>query len=226
MYVPACYRNQKPVIDVDRLVVKPWGVSYSGGSFKFTILDTNGRKAVTQGAFFLKKSPSLIYPNPRRTHPFPFGPRVVAQLPQTSYMALQTPYSLFGLGRTNNYVEVCPFSSISSTHSLSLNTYVFGEPKELVYRNDDAFRPALDVDRRGDPKLPSRHQPTGRLARHGLGRGQVELAAVSVSGGVCPLGDGLDRAGRVGVGGDRWVFTFERKSTVPLFFSFLSLLFF
>lgn len=29
----------------------------------------------------------------------------VAQLPQTSYQALQTPYSFFGLGRTNNYIE-------------------------------------------------------------------------------------------------------------------------
>ncbi|CED84767.1 Predicted membrane protein [Phaffia rhodozyma] len=55
----------------------PYGVAYSGASFKFTILDTNGRKAVTQ----------------------------VAQLPQTAYMALQMPYALFGLGRTNNYVE-------------------------------------------------------------------------------------------------------------------------
>jgi integrin alpha FG-GAP repeat containing protein 1 len=27
------------------------------------------------------------------------------QLPQSAYFALQTPYSLFGLGRTNNYVE-------------------------------------------------------------------------------------------------------------------------
>lgn len=29
----------------------------------------------------------------------------VGQLPQTSYHALQTPYSFFGLGRTNNYIE-------------------------------------------------------------------------------------------------------------------------
>lgn len=31
--------------------------------------------------------------------------RPVAQLPQTAYHALGTPYSYFGLGRTNNYVE-------------------------------------------------------------------------------------------------------------------------
>ena len=30
----------------------------------------------------------------------------MAQLPQTSYHALHTPYSFIGLGRTNNYVEV------------------------------------------------------------------------------------------------------------------------
>jgi len=30
---------------------------------------------------------------------------LVGQLPQTSYQSLQTPYSFFGLGRTNNYIE-------------------------------------------------------------------------------------------------------------------------
>lgn len=29
----------------------------------------------------------------------------MAQLPQTSYHSLQTPYTFFGLGRTNNYIE-------------------------------------------------------------------------------------------------------------------------
>lgn len=29
----------------------------------------------------------------------------VAQLPQTSYHSLHTPYAFFGLGRTNNYIE-------------------------------------------------------------------------------------------------------------------------
>lgn len=33
------------------------------------------------------------------------GRIAVGQLPQTGYMSLQTPYSYFGLGRTNNYVE-------------------------------------------------------------------------------------------------------------------------
>ncbi|KAI8381145.1 uncharacterized protein BYT42DRAFT_565436 [Radiomyces spectabilis] len=56
---------------------KPYGVSYPGATFKFTVLDTSGVKRAHQ----------------------------VSQLSQTSYLCLQTPYSLFGLGRTNNYVE-------------------------------------------------------------------------------------------------------------------------
>ncbi|KAL7415849.1 hypothetical protein BDY24DRAFT_380292 [Mrakia frigida] len=72
----ACQGLCQPV-NSTRPKYHPFGVSYSGASVKFTILDTSGRKAVTQ----------------------------VAQLPQTSYLSLQTPYSLFGLGRTNNYVE-------------------------------------------------------------------------------------------------------------------------
>ncbi|KAF8894778.1 hypothetical protein BD779DRAFT_1609403 [Infundibulicybe gibba] len=55
----------------------PFGVSYSGASFKYTVLDTSGHRSAAQ----------------------------VGQLPQTSYHALQTPYSFFGLGRTNNYIE-------------------------------------------------------------------------------------------------------------------------
>ncbi|KAF0336923.1 integrin alpha N-terminal domain-containing protein [Gigaspora margarita] len=55
-----------------------YGVSYSGASYKFTILDTSGVKRANQ----------------------------VAQYPQSAYQALQLPYSLFGLGRTNNYVDL------------------------------------------------------------------------------------------------------------------------
>lgn len=55
----------------------PFGVSYSGASYKYTVLDTSGRRSAAQ----------------------------VGQLPQTSYHALQTPYAFFGLGRTNNYIE-------------------------------------------------------------------------------------------------------------------------
>ncbi|KAF9453642.1 hypothetical protein P691DRAFT_812990 [Macrolepiota fuliginosa MF-IS2] len=51
--------------------------SYSGASYKYTVFDTSGHRSAAQ----------------------------VGQLPQTSYHALQTPYSFFGLGRTNNYIE-------------------------------------------------------------------------------------------------------------------------
>nr|KAJ3422011.1 hypothetical protein HK105_001523 [Polyrhizophydium stewartii] len=56
---------------------KPYGVNYAGGTLKYTVLDTNGRRRATQ----------------------------IPQLPQSAYMALHTPYMLFGLGRTNNYIE-------------------------------------------------------------------------------------------------------------------------
>ncbi|SPO34644.1 uncharacterized protein PSFLO_00115 [Pseudozyma flocculosa] len=56
---------------------RPWGTNYGGASYKFTVLDPNGIRRAQQ----------------------------VGQLPQTSYRSLLTPYSYFGLGRTNNYVE-------------------------------------------------------------------------------------------------------------------------
>ncbi|KIM49554.1 hypothetical protein M413DRAFT_438743 [Hebeloma cylindrosporum] len=55
----------------------PFGVSYSGATYKYTVLDTAGHRSAAQ----------------------------VGQLPQTAYQSLQTPYSFFGLGRTNNYIE-------------------------------------------------------------------------------------------------------------------------
>ncbi|WWC89342.1 uncharacterized protein L201_004263 [Kwoniella dendrophila CBS 6074] len=55
----------------------PLGVSHSGATYKFTILDTLGHRVAQQ----------------------------VSQLPQTGYHSLHTPYAYFGLGRTNNYVE-------------------------------------------------------------------------------------------------------------------------
>jgi integrin alpha FG-GAP repeat containing protein 1 len=56
---------------------KPWGASLPGASYKFTVLDPNGLRRAQQ----------------------------VGQQPQSSYRSLLTPYSYFGLGRTNNYVE-------------------------------------------------------------------------------------------------------------------------
>ncbi|OBZ75437.1 T-cell immunomodulatory protein [Grifola frondosa] len=55
----------------------PFGVSYSGATYKYTVLDTSGRRSAAE----------------------------VGQLPQTAYHSLLTPYVYFGLGRTNNYIE-------------------------------------------------------------------------------------------------------------------------
>jgi len=56
---------------------QPSGASTSGASYKYTILDTSGRRSAAQ----------------------------VPQLPQTSYQALNMPYAFFGLGQTNNYIK-------------------------------------------------------------------------------------------------------------------------
>ncbi|KAI9596507.1 hypothetical protein BDF19DRAFT_437639 [Syncephalis fuscata] len=56
---------------------RPYGVNYHGASFKYTVIDRKGHKHAKE----------------------------VVQLPQSAYLSLQLPYSLFGLGRTNNYVE-------------------------------------------------------------------------------------------------------------------------
>ncbi|BGP45902.1 hypothetical protein JCM10450v2_001737 [Rhodotorula kratochvilovae] len=56
---------------------RPFGASSPGASFKFTVLDPTGARRSTQ-----------------------YG-----QLAQSTYSSLLTPYSYFGLGRTNNYVE-------------------------------------------------------------------------------------------------------------------------
>ncbi|KAH7099716.1 hypothetical protein BKA62DRAFT_709222 [Auriculariales sp. MPI-PUGE-AT-0066] len=58
-------------------MAKPFGVSYSGATYKYTVLDTTGARSAAQ----------------------------VGQLPQTAYHSLNTPYAFFGLGRTNNYIE-------------------------------------------------------------------------------------------------------------------------
>ena len=63
---------------VDELTgLQPYGVSYSGATYKYTVFDTAGQRSAAQ----------------------------VGQLPQTGYHALHTPYAFFGLGRTNNYIE-------------------------------------------------------------------------------------------------------------------------
>lgn len=56
---------------------KPYGVNYVGAVFKYTYTDLSGKTQIATGT----------------------------QLPQSAYLALNTPYILFGLGRTSNYIE-------------------------------------------------------------------------------------------------------------------------
>ena len=65
-----------------------------GGTIKYSVIDTRGVHRATQ----------------------------IPQLPQTAYGALYTPYSLTGLGRTNNYIEDL-FVGVSNNDSVSYATY-------------------------------------------------------------------------------------------------------
>ncbi|KAJ3074923.1 hypothetical protein HDU98_009801 [Podochytrium sp. JEL0797] len=56
---------------------KPYGVNYFGATLKYIVTNADGEKRATQ----------------------------LSQLPQSSYFSLNTPYTLSGLGRTNNYIE-------------------------------------------------------------------------------------------------------------------------
>eukprot|EP00742_Colponemidia_sp_Colp-10_P006703 GILJ01007185.1.p1 GENE.GILJ01007185.1~~GILJ01007185.1.p1 ORF type:complete len:649 (+),score=110.23 GILJ01007185.1:37-1947(+) len=68
----------------------PYGVNAPGISFKFTYTDLDGDKHAQQGA----------------------------QLYCSSYLCLQNPFSLYGLGRTNNYIEEFYMGvTIKSTHA-------------------------------------------------------------------------------------------------------------
>jgi integrin alpha FG-GAP repeat containing protein 1 len=65
----------------------------------------------------------------------------VAQLPQTSYQSLLTPYAFFGLGRTNNYIENLFVGSTkhSSQHFINLEMVI---PNSKIVINPS---PADDV---------------------------------------------------------------------------------
>jgi integrin alpha FG-GAP repeat containing protein 1 len=71
----------------------PFGVSYSGASYKYTVLDTSGQRSAAQ----------------------------VGQLPQAAYHSLLSPYSFFGLGRTNNYIENLFVGSTKHTEKHFIN---------------------------------------------------------------------------------------------------------
>jgi integrin alpha FG-GAP repeat containing protein 1 len=82
---------------------QPFGVSYSGATYKYTILDTSGKRSAAQ----------------------------IPQLPQTSYHSLLTPYSFFGLGRTNNYIENLFVGSTRKVQKAKLQHMYTREPAHV-----------------------------------------------------------------------------------------------
>ncbi|KAF9357346.1 hypothetical protein BGX26_003894 [Mortierella sp. AD094] len=95
---------------------KPFGVNYPGATFKFTVLDTSGKKRANQ----------------------------VAQYPSSTYLGLSLPFSLFGLGRTNNYVEEL-FVGVTRNQPEHYTTYAGVIPNSqliiIPYQAEDASRP-------------------------------------------------------------------------------------
>ncbi|KAG0364322.1 hypothetical protein BC939DRAFT_458332 [Gamsiella multidivaricata] len=100
---------------------KPFGVNYPGATFKFTVLDTSGKKRANQ----------------------------VAQYPFSTYLGLSLPYSLFGLGRTNNYVEEL-FVGVTRNQPEHYTTYAGVIPNSqliiIPYQAEDESRPPQQPD--------------------------------------------------------------------------------
>ncbi|KAF9972369.1 hypothetical protein BGZ73_004537 [Actinomortierella ambigua] len=109
----------------ERPGARPFGVNYPGATFKFTILDTSGRKRANQ----------------------------VAQYPSSTYAGLLTPYSLFGLGRTNNYVEEL-FVGVTRQQAEHFTTYSGVIPNSqliiIPYQSEDRERLDGGNDTGGD----------------------------------------------------------------------------
>ncbi|KAN0050331.1 hypothetical protein ACTA71_003450 [Dictyostelium dimigraforme] len=82
---------------------KPYGVNFPGGTFKFTYTDLSGNTHIQIGA----------------------------QLYSSSYMSLQTPYNLFGLGRTSNYVDQL-FFGMPLNQTVHFNNWVGTIPNSQV----------------------------------------------------------------------------------------------
>lgn len=72
---------------------------------------------------------------------------VVAQLPQTAYQSLITPYAYFGLGRTNNYIENLFVGSTKQSEKHFINMEgVIPNSKIVIYPpvgDDGAWRREL-----------------------------------------------------------------------------------
>ena len=115
---------------------QPFGVSYSGATYKYTLLDANEQRAAAQGLCL------IVECFPQTLTRFQ-----VAQLPQTAYQALLTPYSYFGLGRTNNYIENLFVGSTKKSDDRFINMEgVVPNSKVVIYppsRDDQSWRREL-----------------------------------------------------------------------------------
>jgi len=105
-------------------------VSYSGATFKYTVLDTTGQRAAAAGesaaSAFVRE---LTVPS-------------VAQLPQTAYQSLLTPYSFIGLGRTNNYIENFFVGSTkhNEEHFINMEGVIPNSKVVIIPPSDDSQR--------------------------------------------------------------------------------------
>lgn len=107
-------------------------MSYSGATYKYTVLDTTGKRAAAAGAYFVKAYMSFVA----------LLPPSVAQLPQTAYQSLLTPYSFIGLGRTNNYIENFFVGSTKhhEEHFINMEGVVPNSKVVIVPPSDDSQR--------------------------------------------------------------------------------------
>eukprot|EP01095_Lingulamoeba_sp_RSL-Kostka_P005985 TRINITY_DN1839_c0_g1_i1.p1 TRINITY_DN1839_c0_g1~~TRINITY_DN1839_c0_g1_i1.p1 ORF type:complete len:721 (+),score=272.83 TRINITY_DN1839_c0_g1_i1:146-2308(+) len=74
---------------------RPYGVNMPGGTFKFTITNTKGKKFPVTGT----------------------------QLSQSAHLALQTPYIIFGLGKVSNFIETFNYGVSIASDNDHFNSY-------------------------------------------------------------------------------------------------------
>jgi len=82
---------------------KPYGVNQPGAVVKFTVTDVSGRKLQRTGV----------------------------QLPQSAYLSLGLPYSVHGLGRTNNYIELF-YVGLATDYGKYYNSWVAQIPNSQL----------------------------------------------------------------------------------------------
>jgi integrin alpha FG-GAP repeat containing protein 1 len=105
-------------------------VSYSGATYKYTVLDPSGQRNAAEGNFcfyiMIFRDIDVFLP--------------VGQLSQTTYQSLSTPYSFFGLGRTNNYIENLFVGSTKHTdqHFINMEGVVPNSKVVIIPPPDDS----------------------------------------------------------------------------------------